>query len=175
MRFVTTAIAGATAVVAAAAGAQAPKPAQSPEMKAAISCRAETDERARLKCYDSAVAALAQAAEQGQLLVVTREEVRKARRSLFGFSLPKLPFFEQDGAQDEPQQEIEASVRNARSLGYGKWVVELDGGAVWQTTEARPTDPVPRPGQKVRIKKAALGSYMLSVNGGRGIRAMRVR
>lgn len=174
MRFAQYPVLGIIAAVGTAAAAQIPQTPNSPQLAATIACRAEADEGARLRCYDAAVAVLAREAQQGQLVVMSREDVRKAKRSLFGFDVPKLPFLGDDEREDVPQ-EIEGVVRNARSAGHGKWTVELDNGAVWQTTEGRMDLPVPKAGVKVRIKKAALGGYMLSVNGARGIRAMRVR
>ena len=105
--------------------------------------------------------------------MVSRDDVRKTRRSLFGFTLPKLPFFSGDDTdKDEQPDEIETTVKTARATRDGNFTVVMADDAVWRTTE--PLRKMPRTGDKVKIKKAALGSYFLSVGGLRGVRAMRV-
>jgi hypothetical protein len=168
-------LAGAiAALLTAPAGAQQ-SPVAAPQVNSVVHCRSEVNDQARLRCFDQAVAALALATEQGEVFVVNREEVRRTRRSLFGFALPDLPFFRGDKSQEEEQQEVIAKIKTAREIGYGKWMIELETGAMWQTTESRSNMPTPRAGRQVRIKKAALGSYMLSVEGAPSVRGMRVR
>ena len=141
---------------------------------AVVRCKAETDAAARLRCYDAAAGALSQATASGSIVVIDREDVRKTRRSLFGFTLPKLPFFSGDDSQNDQADEIEAKLRTARGIGYGKWVLELDTGAKWQTTEPITRPPDPKAGEMVKIKRGAMGGYFLSVEGRRGVRALRV-
>jgi len=107
-------------------------------------------------------------------MVVDKAEVRKARRSLFGFSLPRLPFFAGDDSADDQPDEMEATIAGARGIGYGKWMLELDTGAKWQTTESARFQKDPRPGDKIKIKKGVMGSYFLSIDGRRGLRGMRI-
>lgn len=160
------AVLAATAVVAA-------EPPASPIVDALVKCRAESDDTKRLACFDKAAGTLAKATEEGSIAVVTREDVRKTRRSLFGFTLPKLPFFSgDDSGKEEMPEEIETSVKSARAARDGNFTVVMADDAVWRTTE--PLRKMPKPGDKVKIKKAALGSYFLSVGGLRGVRAMRV-
>ena len=54
------------------------------------SCRAIDDSARRLACFDRAAASLLAARDSGDVRVVDREEVQETRRSLFGFTLPKL-------------------------------------------------------------------------------------
>lgn len=168
----------ATTVLGALCLASAPASAQSQSnalVDAVVRCKGEGDEQARLRCYDSAVAALAQATSSGEIVVVDKEDVRKTRRSLFGFSMPNLPFFGRDDSQKEEQpDEIEAKIQSVRGIGYGKWLIELDTGARWQTTEGGTLAREPKAGQMVKIKKGAIGSFFLSVDGRRGVRAQRV-
>lgn len=172
-RTIATTVMGALCLVSAPAGAQS-----SPSnalVDAVVRCKGEAEEQARLRCYDSAVAALAQATTSGDIVVVDREDVRKTRRSLFGFSMPNLPFFGRDESQKEEQpDEIEAKIQSVRGIGYGKWLIVLDTGARWQTTEGGTLAREPKVGQMVKIKKGAIGSFFLSVDGRRGVRAQRV-
>lgn len=145
-------------------------------VSAVVECRALTDDAARLRCYDEAVATLSAATASGAIVVVDREAVRNTRRSLFGFSLPKLPFFRGDTSQEEEEaREVEAVIKSASNLGYDKWQIVLEDGATWQTTEPSAQMATPRAGRSVKIRRAAMGSYMVSVDGGRSVRAMRVR
>jgi hypothetical protein len=152
----------------------AEKASRNPLIGALVKCMAEADGDARLRCYDAAASALDEATAAGTVMVVDREDVRRARRSLFGFSLPKLPLFGGDNTQEEQPDEIEAKIRSVRSLGYGKWVIVLDGGARWQTTDTASFQQDPKSGDTIKIKKAAMGSYFLSVNGRRAVKGMRI-
>ncbi len=140
---------------------------------AVTDCRTIADSSTRLACYDSAVAALDTAATKKDIVVLDREEVRQTRRGLFGFALPKLPFFKGDDSKDTAPTEIVATVQSMRPLGYGKWRVVLDDGAVWDTTEVVRRDP--HEGSKVRIKSAVLGSFMMNIDGAAAVRVRRER
>jgi hypothetical protein len=177
MRMRMFTVAAALAALGSAAGASAQdRTADNPLVSNLVGCRGQADDQARLRCYDAAAAALAEATSAGAVVVIDREEVRRTRRALFGFNLPRLPFFGGDNSQQEEEpSEIEGRIESARSAGYGKWVIELEDGALWQTTEADTRLGAPRIGQPVRIRKAALGSYMISVDRQRSVRAMRVR
>jgi hypothetical protein len=170
-----TIIVAALAVFFIGTATQAAEIPSNPLVDAVVACKAQTDEQVRLRCYDATVASLAQATSAGSLVVVDREDVRKTRRSLFGFTLPKLPFFGGDDSQDEQANKIEAKIKSARNLGYDKWLIELDSDAAWQTTEALTRQAPPKPGQSITIKKGAMGSYFLSVESKPSVRAMRVR
>ncbi len=140
-----------------------------------LHCRELADDQARLRCYDVAATALGEASSAGSLVVVDREAVRRTRRGLFGFSVPRLPFFRGDTSQEEEVTQTEGTIRTVRALDYGKWSLTLEDDATWQTTEADTRNANPRPGQPVRIRRGALGSYIMSIDGQRGVRAMRVR
>jgi hypothetical protein len=71
-------------------------------------------------------------------------------------------------------EEITAQVAAARVNPNNKLVVSLDNGQVWSQVDS----PAPRikAGDKVRIRRAALNSYLLSLaEGGRAIRVHRDR
>jgi hypothetical protein len=158
-------------VAAKAKGSQA---AESPLVRALAACRSQTDDTARLRCYDAAAGALTEAATSGKVVVVDQEDVRKTRRSLFGFSLPKLPFFSGDDSADEQQDELTGKIASAGPLGYGKYRIKLEDGALWETTEGVSTIRDPKRGDTVVIKRGPLGSYMIRIAGQRGLRAKRV-
>jgi hypothetical protein len=51
--------------------------------------------------------------------------------------------------------------------------VRLQEGGTWHQIDNNPMALRPRPGWKVRIKRGALGSYMMSVNNQPGVRVRR--
>ena len=89
----------------------------SPLVDAVVACRTETGEARRLACFDRAAAALGAASGRGELVVLGREDVRRTRRSLFGFNLPDAPLFG-GRIKDEPVREIEAVIKGVRGDGY---------------------------------------------------------
>lgn len=138
-------------------------------------CRSITAADARLACFDAAASALASARASGEVQLVNRRELREARRGLFGFALPKLPFFRGDDTQDEASSRLDSRITSARGLGYGKYRITIaDGDAVWETTESYSTLEPPQAGQPISIRKGPLGSYMVRINNQRGVKGRRV-
>lgn len=164
------------ALVAATPAAAKDKPAPpSPLVTAIDRCRQMTDPAQRLACYDSAANALVQAANAGTVAVVDQNEIRKARHSLFGFTLPKIPFFSGDTTADEAQRQLDSTITSVRPLNNGYFrLVIADNGAVWETTDSSISFDPPRPGQKITIVRGPLGSYFLRINGQVGVRGRRV-
>jgi len=107
--------------------------------------------------------------------VVDQNEIRKARHSLFGFTLPKIPFFSGDNTADEVQRQLDSTITAVRPLNNGYYrVVIADNGAVWETTDSSISFDPPRPGQKITILRGPLGSYFLRINGQVGVRGRRI-
>ena len=107
--------------------------------------------------------------------VVDRAEARRARKSLFGFSMPKIPFFSGDDSTDVVSDTLESTVKSASGIGYGKFRMTIaEGNAVWETTETYGTMRDPRVGDKIVIKRGPLGSYMLRIGSNRGVKGRRV-
>ena len=139
-------------------------------------CRGIADSEERLACFDKATGALEQAVQAKQVRIVDQEDIRKTRRSLFGFTVPRIGLFgDRDGEEDRPEfTEINTVVASSRALGNGRVEIRLAGeeSAVWQTTEAMNFPP--KTGDAIRIRKGSLGNYFINV-GGRSVRGMRVR
>jgi hypothetical protein len=158
---------------AALDAARAPKtPPASPAVDALAACRAIGDNVARLACYDQASARFAEAVSKGEVIVMDKQEVRQTRRSLFGFTLPRIALFRGDEGGESEQDEIEAVITSATGLGYDKYRMRIED-AVWETTEAAPTINPPRAGQKIVIKRGALGNYFLRIDGQKAVRGRR--
>ncbi len=146
-----------------------------PAISRLIDCRALTDKEARLACYDTQIAALAEATAKTDIVILDRETTQKTRRSLFGLNIGALPIFG-GGSKDEQANEltdIEAALTSARELDQGKWAFVLEDGARWVSTE-----PVigrdPKAGQTITIRRAAMGSFIGKIESGRAFRVRRV-
>ena len=147
-----------------------PEPAQ---YRALVACRSQTDEAARLRCYDQAVAALEQAASRGDILLTGREEVRAARRSLFGFAVPRF-LRGRDEAEEPEITELETTIVSARETGFQEFILVLAEGGRWQTTEASRGARTPRPGTAVRLRRSPVGGYFVKLPGVQWLRARRI-
>lgn len=140
-------------------------------LQALTACRAISDNAARLACFDRESLALDQAEQAGQVVVVDRAQVEQTRREIFGFSL-NLPILSR-GVQAEEINSVSGVLRSARQGADGKWVITLEDDAVWRQVDSESLASRPRPGAAVEIRRATLGSYMLTVNGGRVLRVRR--
>ena len=143
-------------------------------------CRAVTDRDARLDCFDKAATALETAVKARDVTIVDRQEVRKARQSLFGFTIPRVGLFgggdseEKDRGGAEEFAELNTTVVSARPAANGRIEFRVaEGDALWVTTD--PMGFPPKAGAKVRIRKGALGNYFISFAGERSVRGMRLR
>lgn len=171
----------AAILIAAPAAAPAQRgaaPARPESFEALIRCRSIAEAAARLQCFDTAAAALQAAQERREVVVVDRAQVREGRRRLFGLALPRIPIFgggDEDENDEDQVRTVEGVVAAASQDGLGHWIVSLQDGAVWTQVDDRPLTFRPRPGQRVVINRAMLGSFMMRVNNQPGIRARRTR
>ena len=167
-------------VLAAVSLSSAPIPNQAstdPQgLRALASCREISEPKDRLACYDREAVAVQQALAKGDLVALDREEVRKTRRSLFGFSLPATRLFsdrDRSDAEDETVDNLSAEIKSARQLPRGRWMIELEEGGSWTQIDDRKLAIYPRPGHKIEIRRAALGSYLANINGQIAVRVKR--
>ena len=164
---------------AAPAGAQSGRPGSSPpsrHLSALEACRAIQADPARLACFDREAGALLTASRGGELSVVNRADMRTARRSLFGFALPKLPFFAGDKSADEVPDTLDSTIVSAQSIANDLYRIKIAAGdALWETTDSPMSLSAPRGGQKIVISKAALGSYFLRIDGQVGVKGRRIK
>lgn len=171
-------LAALLAMLPAAASGQPPADQARPATyEALVRCRAISEAAARLQCFDAAVAALQAATERRELVVVDRAQVREGRRRLFGLSLPRLPIF--GGGDDDNDNEadrvdhVEGVIASASRNANNQWIIRLQDGAVWTQIDGYTLGDSPRSGMPVLINRAAMGSFMMRVNGQPGIRVRR--
>jgi hypothetical protein len=157
------------------AAAQATAPGLPPTAIARVlDCRTVTDPAERLACFDREVSAMNQARASGELLTIDRQQAQKTRRSLFGLALPNLGIFG-DNDPASPVQPLETTVSVARQDAAGRWIFDLAEGGRWQQLDTRELIVEPRNGTKIRIRRAATGSYLANVNGETAIRVQRLK
>jgi hypothetical protein len=142
-----------------------------------VNCRSIADNVARLACFDAQVARLEEAETRNELVVVDKAQVKKARKGLFGLSLPDLGLFGGNEADEkDPDQEgiskIESTIRSASQNTSGKWTIILEDGARWIQIDTGSIRTA-KPGQAIKIRKASLGSYFANINGQAAIRMIR--
>lgn len=149
-------------------------PARSSALDAVLACRSQTDSAARLACYDAAAGRLDQAQTTGEVVVVDREQVQQARRSLFGFSLPSIDLFDRGPRSEADAVNAITSTLTGSSVGRdGHTTFHLADGSAWRQygTEqvfARRNDPV-------RVERGMLGSFFIHIGNQPGVRAQRVQ
>jgi hypothetical protein len=170
------ALAAGAALAAVALGAAIAETAASPlpaAVQRLLDCRGAPD-ATRLACYDGAVAEFGKLVSSGEIVVVDHERVAKVKRQAFGFSLPSLSLFEHT---DKPQEleQVTGVVTHASLGGDNKWILTLDDGSVWQQTDAGNLAKYPKKGSKVEIRRAAMGSFFMNVDGQRALRVKRVQ
>lgn len=126
-------------------------------------CRSIENSTLRLDCYDAAVTALETARAEGAVVVLDRAAVQESQRRSFGFNVNALnPFSRGDGPADI--EEVTSTLKAARQIGPSqKWLITLEDGSVWLQTDTA-TPYIRRPqGQQVRIRRASMGSYLMTV------------
>lgn len=167
----TFAVIAAPLLVVTASPAGAQDSAATGLVDALAACRAVAAAEERLACYDRASAALVAASESGEVQVVGREDIRKTRRGLFGFSLPRTGLFGGDGGAEETA--ITSTITQARRVGREEWLITIEEGSVWRVGDA-PQRFRPRAGSTVEIERAAMGSFWIRVDGTTGVKGRRV-
>lgn len=141
-----------------------------PVYQGVLDCRSLAEPTARLACFDKSVAAMADATVKKDLVVIDRATIRETKRGLFGISLPKIKIF--GGNDDEEVNQIESTLTSAYSSRDGMAVFVLADGSRWKQTEGR--DTFPKAGQKIVVKRGALGGFMANINGQPGVRVIRL-
>jgi len=163
----------AIAAVSVLSGQSAPAQERPETLTRLLDCRAVADSSARLACYDAAAGALDMAERQGEVVVIDRAGVAETRRQLFGFEMPTLPRLFGPADAIAEIDSIETTLQSAALVGEGRWVFRLQDGGVWRQIDSERVRFQNRPGQPVRVRKAALGSFLLTVGDSRAVRVRR--
>lgn len=138
-------------------------------------CREVADPEQRLACFDREILAVQQAQANEELVIADREQVREARKGLFGFKLPKFRLFGGGDGEDEDEiNEIEASIASFHLVRGGKALMVLEDGARWMQTDNIPILGKVETGDTVFIERAALGSFKAKIGSRRAFRVERI-
>ncbi len=162
-------------LIAAPALAQKEPPKRPEAFEKLVGCRTIADAAARLSCYDTQVERLDTAEKNSEVVVLDKAEVRKARRGLFGFTVPDLGIFggrKSEAADKEEITEIESTIKSAGVNRAGKWTFVIEDGARWVQTDTA-NIRTPKVGMKIRIREAAMGSYFANIADRPGVRVRR--
>lgn len=136
-----------------------------------LNCQKLPDAAARLRCFDLTSSALSRAIASGEITIVDRAKIRSARRSLFGLPIPDLGI----GDKQDDVNQIEGSVAFVSRNRDGGYVIGLTDGSQWSQIDDRPIAIEPQRSDKIVVRRAAMGSFMLSVGRMPAIRVKRVQ
>jgi hypothetical protein len=161
------------ALAAPATARPAPEVGAPAQVSRLLACRALTDGVARLACFDRETASMAGAIATKDLVVIDRERVREARKGLFGFSVPSFGGLFGGGDAAEESQ-LTGIVATANRNADGGWTVHLQDGSVWTQVDDTPVALAPKPGTRVLITRAAMGSFKLKLGSQPNYRAKRI-
>lgn len=141
------------------------------DVKRLLDCRLIGNDAARLACFDKQSAIASSAIERHDLVFIDREQARAVRRDRFGLSSPDFGGLFGD-SRDQINQ-ISSSVTGATINGNGSLQVRLADGSVWVQTDDRTLEDV-RPGAKVVVKRGAMSSYWVAIEGIASFKAKRI-
>jgi len=80
----------------------------------------------------------------------------------------------QPDAKPRPQ-EIEGIVREVKKIAVDRWAIYLENGQIWTQAESTTRQPF-KPGDSIRIRQAAMNSYLATgPKSGGSVRVRRVR
>lgn len=172
--FACLAMIGAGAQTQAQDRRPAPTEAIPPIVERLFDCRSIADPTERLACYDREVANVEQAAQVDDLVIADREQLREARKGLFGLTLPKMRLFDRGSEEERALDAIDGVIASTRMSASGKLVITLEDGARWIQTDETPIPGTIRPGDTITIKKAAMGSFLGKIGTKRAFRIQRL-
>lgn len=167
-----------TGSAAAPLHAQQAAPAAQSLPQALQVCIALRDDSRRLACFDRAVQPLAQGDDvmpDGAAAPPIVAPPAMTPQQRFGFSgdLARKTR-EASGETAQELREIDAVVTAVAQRGYGQLSVTLDNGLVWSQKAVGQFFRI-KVGDRVTVKAAALGSFLLVDAEGRSIRVSRVK
>ena len=165
---------GVLALAPAAMAAGPTSPDQAPAVRAVLDCRKITDGPQRLACFDAATARMDEAQAKGDLVTIDQAQRRTLRKEAFGFALPSLAILDKGVSKSETDS-VSLKVLSASQDKTGRWRFTLEGEQFWHQTDLATMTFDPHAGSSVVIKKGALGSFHMNVDGQPSIQVQRER
>lgn len=145
--------------------AQSQEVVHAPSMVALARCRTLIDPMTRLACFDRSVAALDSAEAVDKGVVIDQSKISRARNLMQRGARANTSF--EEGRN--PSQ-IELTLAAASVDDAGQWTFQLNDGTRWKQIDDNIIARRPRTRDKVILKRAALGSFRLSVGGRPGVK-----
>jgi hypothetical protein len=171
-------------IAVAAASFAAPAFAQEAPLARVYACADIKDSAQRLACFDGAVATLKQADAGGDVAVVSRSQVQKVEKDAFGLSVPSVSELAASVASSgpapaaaataarppkpekpKPLDRVTLAVKSIQKDGQGNVTFVMENGQVWKKIDTGSLGALGRGPWTAEIRKASLGSYMLSISG----------
>jgi hypothetical protein len=142
-------------------------------------CAAIGDVPERVACYDRTIAGARAAIGEGRGAAVAAPSTTRAgfgRESMPSQDAPKAPKPAGTAQSEDEMESVSRVVSRSRPLQGGIYVVEFDDGTEWQFVEGVPLhfNP-PREGEQVEIRRGALGSFRMLIEGEDPVRVKRAR
>ena len=144
---------------------------QSATVEQLLACRSIPDRMVRLDCFDRETLVLTGAIMRHDIVVVDRDEVRRTRRTLFGLTVPSMAFL---GGDKDDLKQIDGTLSGTSHNRDGGYIFRLEDGSRWTQVDDRAFALQPQAGEKVLVKRATMGSYMLIVGRQPGVRVQRL-
>lgn len=138
-------------------------------------CQAIAEDSSRLACFDAAALGLVTANETGEVRLIDKEDVRQARRQLFGLAAPEVDLLKPDEGEEVDNKYLESQIVSVRYLSRQKIQFTTTEGALWEIKRAPKRLKRVEAGDKVVFKKASLGSFFIRIEGQLGVKGGRVR
>lgn len=142
-----------------------------PVFQAVLDCKTVVDPKDRLACFDQTVESLAKAKSSRDIVVAERATIKEAEKGLFGLSLPRIKLFSGD-SDDDQIKEIASTITNFRRDENGALMFTIADGARWRQVDSQPQ--IAKAGDKIKIRRAALGSFFANISGRSGFKVTRV-
>ena len=179
MRAISLCLAAFIAVLAAAQPAAPASPVTGATLLRDLTrCRDVAEPAARLACFERGVSALETAERNRDVRLIDRETVNRTQRELFGLPYGRGIVDDGDGEVagrlNDRIEELSSTLRGLERDRYGKYIFDLENGQRWIQTDTV-GGRGPRTGEAVRVRRGVLGSYILTVGRGPGMRVRRTQ
>ena len=162
------------AAMATAASAQQTPPADRAEAVTALErCTTIQTPAERLACFDQSVAAFRSAEQTGDIIVIDRTRMAMAQRQAFGTDEAPFEILQPAARRPERINAIETTLTSASRTSDGGWIFRLADGTVWDQVGNDTVTFRNREGETVRVRRAALGSYLLVIGRSGAVRVRR--
>ena len=142
---------------------------------ALLACRAEQDDAKRLACYDRHLDAQPRPSAVAIQDAAPPADTVAAAQERFGME-SELARSEREQAREVGREldELHSTVAQLASRPDGTLIITLENGQVWAPREYHPTFSL-KVGDPVRIRRGAVGSYVLNATSNRSTRVKRLR